>query len=99
MHNALRLCLIIAKIDVMCQTASQATGLAPDVPIEHFGIEPDLIPVAKSLAARSWIVPGVGSLGGTYGGNPLACAAALAVIEVHQEPAFQERAPILGEKN
>lgn len=59
---------------------------------EHFGIEPDLLVSAKGIAGglplsavtgRSEIMdaPHLGGLGGTYGGNPIACAAALAVIE------------------
>jgi 4-aminobutyrate aminotransferase/(S)-3-amino-2-methylpropionate transaminase len=59
---------------------------------EHFGIEPDLIVSAKGIAgglplsavtgrAEIMDAPHVGGLGGTYGGNPIACAAALAVIE------------------
>jgi 4-aminobutyrate aminotransferase/(S)-3-amino-2-methylpropionate transaminase len=59
---------------------------------EHYGIEPDLVTMAKSLAGgmplgavtgRAEIMDSiqVGGLGGTYGGNPVACAAALAVID------------------
>jgi 4-aminobutyrate aminotransferase/(S)-3-amino-2-methylpropionate transaminase len=72
---------------------------------DHYGLVPDLIITAKSLAGglplaavtgRADILdaPQVGGLGGTYGGNPLACAAALAVIEVmerEQVPAAAER--------
>lgn len=76
---------------------------------EHFGITPDLVAVAKSLAGGlplSGVIgrrevmdaPVVGSLGGTYGGNPVACAAALAVIEVYEDPAFQERVRELGRR-
>src|SRR6267142_1987489 len=65
--------------------------------IEHSGVTPDLMTVAKSLAAGfplSGVVgradvmdaPGPGGLGGTYGGNPIACAAGLAVMDVmHDE--------------
>lgn len=59
---------------------------------EHYGLVPDLITTAKSLAgglplaavtgrADVMEAPQVGGLGGTYGGNPLACAAALAVLD------------------
>jgi len=60
--------------------------------VEHAGIEPDLILMAKSLAggmplaavtgrAELMDAPVVGGLGGTFGGNPISCAAAIAVIE------------------
>ncbi|HTV57444.1 MAG TPA: 4-aminobutyrate--2-oxoglutarate transaminase [Verrucomicrobiae bacterium] len=75
--------------------------------IEHYGVEPDLIVSAKSLAAglplaavtgRAEIMdaPGVGTLGGTYGGNPLSLAAALAVIETMQSDGLLGRATELG---
>ena len=75
--------------------------------IEHFGVEPDLIVSAKSLAAglplaavtgRAEIMdtPGVGTLGGTYGGNPLSLAAALAVIETTEGEGLLRRASELG---
>lgn len=63
---------------------------------EHFGIEPDIIVTAKGIAGglplsaitgRAEILdsPQTGGLGGTYGGNPIACAAALASIETYVE--------------
>ena len=63
---------------------------------EHFGIEPDLIVSAKGIAgglplsavtgrAEIMDAPHIGGLGGTYGGNPIACAAALAVIQDIEE--------------
>ncbi len=74
---------------------------------EHFGIEPDLILTGKALAAglplaavtgRAEVMdaPPSGGLGGTFGGNPVACAAALAVLDLLDE-AFLERARRLGE--
>jgi 4-aminobutyrate aminotransferase / (S)-3-amino-2-methylpropionate transaminase / 5-aminovalerate transaminase len=75
--------------------------------VEHSGVEPDLMTVAKSLAAGfplSGVVgkaevmdaPDPGGLGGTYGGNPVACAAALAVIDVMKDEKLPERAARIG---
>ena len=75
--------------------------------VEHAGVEPDLLVAGKSLAsglplasvtgrADLMEAPQVGGLGGTYGGNPLACVAALAVIDVLQSEGFLERAQALG---
>ncbi len=77
--------------------------------IEHWGVEPDLITVAKSLAAgmplsavvgRQEIMDSVhpGGIGGTYGGNPVCCAAALAVLEVYEEENLLQRSEKLGRK-
>ncbi len=74
---------------------------------EHFGVEPDLIAFAKSIAGGmplSGVVgkaevmdkPIPGSLGGTYVGNPVACAAALAVLDVIEEEGLLERAEHIG---
>ena len=74
---------------------------------EHSGLEPDLIVLAKSLGGglplaavvgRSELMDATkpGGLGGTYGGNPVACAAALAVIEVLIDEKLPERAAKLG---
>jgi 4-aminobutyrate aminotransferase/(S)-3-amino-2-methylpropionate transaminase len=77
--------------------------------IEHWGVEPDLVVVAKSLAAGMPLAAVVGKadimdsvhawgLGGTYGGNPVACAAALAVLDVFEEEDMLAKAVALGEK-
>ena len=77
--------------------------------IEHWGIEPDLVTSAKSLSAgmplsavigRSEMMnaPQVGGLGGTFGGNPVSCSAALAVLDVFREENLLDRAVRLGEK-
>jgi len=77
--------------------------------IEHWGVEPDLITVAKSMGAGMPIAAVVGrkeimdsvhpsGLGGTYGGNPVASAAALAVLEVFEEEDMLGKAKALGKK-
>jgi 4-aminobutyrate aminotransferase len=77
--------------------------------MEHFGVLPDLMTIAKSLAAgmplsavcgRAEIMdaPAPGGLGGTYAGNPLAIAAAHAVIDVMAEEQLPERGARLGEQ-
>lgn len=77
--------------------------------IEHFDIEPDLIPVAKALGGgfpisgvigKASIMDSVepGGLGGTYAGSPVACAAALAVLDVIEEEQLCERANVIGER-
>jgi 4-aminobutyrate aminotransferase/(S)-3-amino-2-methylpropionate transaminase len=76
--------------------------------IEHYGVEPDLMCLAKSVAAglplsgvlgRAEIMdaPGDSAVGGTYVGNPLAQAAALAVLEVFDEDSLVERAGQIGD--
>jgi 4-aminobutyrate aminotransferase/(S)-3-amino-2-methylpropionate transaminase len=74
---------------------------------ERYGITPDILVSAKSIAdglplaavtgrAEIMDAPGVGGLGGTYGGNPLACAAALAVIETLERENLPARAEQIG---
>ena len=76
--------------------------------MEHYGIEADLMTVAKSIAAGlplSGVIgaaeimdaPGDSAIGGTYVGNPVAQAAALAVLDVIEEEGIVERAAQLGE--
>ncbi len=76
--------------------------------MEHYSVKPDLITMAKSLAGgmplsavsgRSEVMdaPAPGGLGGTYAGNPLAIASALAVLEVIEEEQLCERSRVLGE--
>jgi 4-aminobutyrate aminotransferase / (S)-3-amino-2-methylpropionate transaminase / 5-aminovalerate transaminase len=76
---------------------------------EHYGLVPDLITTAKSLAgglplaavtgrADVMEAPQVGGLGGTYGGNPLACAAALAVLDAMEAERIPARAQRTGDR-
>ena len=75
---------------------------------EHEGITPDLVTIGKSLGAgmpisavvgRAEIMDSVttGAVGGTYGGNPMSCAAALAVFEIFEQENLVARAQKIGE--
>ena len=96
---------IVLVIDEI-QTGFARTGKL--FAIEHAGIEPDLMTMAKSLAggfplaavvgkAAIMDAPGPGGLGGTYAGSPIACAAALAVLEVIEEEQLCQRAVAIGD--
>ena len=95
---------IVLVIDEI-QTGFARTGRM--FAIEHAGIEPDLMTMAKSLAggfplaavvgkAHIMDAPAPGGLGGTYAGSPIACAAALAVLDVIDEEQLCERADAIG---
>lgn len=97
------ICLVCDEV----QTGFARTGKL--FATEHYDVEPDLIPVAKALGggfpisgvigkAEIMDAPDPGGLGGTYGGNPIACAAALAVLDVIEEEKLSERANAIGEK-
>jgi 4-aminobutyrate aminotransferase / (S)-3-amino-2-methylpropionate transaminase / 5-aminovalerate transaminase len=88
------------------QTGFCRTG--PVFAMEHYDVEPDLMTVAKSIAAglplsgvigRAPIMdaPGDGAIGGTYVGNPVAIAAAHAVLDVIAEEGLVERSTQVGE--
>jgi 4-aminobutyrate aminotransferase len=95
----------ILYVDDEVQAGVGRTG--PVWAIEHYGVEPDLLVSGKSLGGGlplagvtgpSEIVDAVpaGGLGGTFGGNPVACAAALAVLDEVADEGFRRRAEELG---
>jgi 4-aminobutyrate aminotransferase / (S)-3-amino-2-methylpropionate transaminase / 5-aminovalerate transaminase len=94
--------LVIAD-EVQSGTGRTGTFLAS----EHFGFEPDIVVLAKALAsgyplsavvARAEIMdaPGPSAIGGTYVGNPVACAAANAVLQVIEDEGLLERSVQIG---
>jgi 4-aminobutyrate aminotransferase-like enzyme len=96
----------ILFVDDEIQSGVGRTG--PPWAIEHYGVEPDLLVSGKSLGGglplaavtgRAEIVDAVdpGGLGGTFGGNPLACAAALTVLDEIDRPEFRARANEVGD--
>jgi 4-aminobutyrate aminotransferase len=77
--------------------------------LEHYGVEPDLLVSGKTLGgglplaavtgkAELVDAPQPGGLGGTFGGNPVSCAAACVVLDELADPSFLERARELGER-
>ena len=77
--------------------------------VEHSGVAPDLITIAKSMAggiplagvigrADLMDAPAPGGLGGTFAGNPLACAAGLAVLDIFEQEKILDRAQQAGEQ-
>ncbi|HWJ32509.1 MAG TPA: aminotransferase class III-fold pyridoxal phosphate-dependent enzyme [Gaiellaceae bacterium] len=95
----------ILYIDDEVQAGVGRTG--PVWAIEHYGVEPDLLVSGKSLGGglplagvtgKAEVMDAVkpGGLGGTFGGNPLACAAAVAVLNEVRAPEFRARAEEVG---
>ena len=96
----------ILYVDDEVQSGVGRTG--PVWAIEHYGVEPDLLVSGKSLGGglplagvtgRSELMDAVhpGGLGGTFGGNPVACAAAAVVLDTVSTPEFRARAERLGQ--
>ncbi len=97
----------ILYVDDEVQAGVGRTG--PVWAIEHHGVEPDLLVSGKSLGGglplaavtgRAEVMDAVhpGGVGGTFGGNPVACAAAAVVLDAVAEPEFQAAAQALGER-
>jgi 4-aminobutyrate aminotransferase / (S)-3-amino-2-methylpropionate transaminase / 5-aminovalerate transaminase len=96
--------IVMIADEVQCGMGRTARMFA----IEHSGVVPDLVVSAKSLGAgmpiaavtgRAEIMDAahLGGIGGTYGGSPLACAAALEAVRMIREPAFLAHAGRLGD--
>jgi len=98
----------ILYVDDEVQSGMGRTG--PVWAIEHYdGVEPDILVSGKSLGgglplaaitARAEIMdaPEIGGLGGTFGGNPLSCAAALPVLDIVSSPEFRTRTDRLADR-
>jgi len=97
----------IIYVDDEVQSGFGRTGKM--LAIENYGVVPDIVTMAKSIAAglplsavvsRAEYMDAVhaGGIGGTYGGNPLACAAAMAVFEMIREQDLVNRAAAMGSK-
>jgi 4-aminobutyrate aminotransferase len=97
----------ILYVDDEVQAGMGRTG--PVWAIEHFGVEPDILVSGKSLGggmplaavtARAEIMdaPEKGGLGGTFGGHPVSCAAAIVALDTVATPEFRERSDRLGER-
>ncbi|TMJ95247.1 MAG: 4-aminobutyrate--2-oxoglutarate transaminase [Actinobacteria bacterium] len=97
----------ILYVDDEVQSGVGRTG--PVWAIERYGVEPDLLVSGKSLGgglplasvtgpAEIMDTVPAGGLGGTFGGNPVACAAALAVLDELERPEFRARAEELGRR-
>ena len=97
----------IVFIDDEIQSGMGRTGKM--FAVNHWKVEPDLVTVAKSLAAGMPLSAVIGrkevmdavhpsGVGGTYGGNPVACRAALAVLDIFEEENLLQRSEVLGKK-
>ncbi len=95
--------IVLIADEVQCGFARTGKLFA----LEHYGIAADIVVTAKSLGAgmpvsaitgRADIMDAthLGGMGGTYGGNPLTCVAAIAAIEMIRQPAFLARAEQIG---
>lgn len=104
-----RLCdehgIVLIADEVQTGAGRTGTWLA----CEQWGVEPDIITMAKSMAGgmplsaiigRACIMdaPAVGGLGGTYAGNPMACASALAVLDVFEKENLLARSLDIGQR-
>ena len=103
----LELCREHGAVYVNDEVQSGVGRTGPVWAIEHYGVEPDLLVSGKSLGgglplaavtARAELMdaPEAGGLGGTFGGNPVACAAGIAVLDEVATDQFRGRAEAIG---
>jgi 4-aminobutyrate aminotransferase len=107
-----RLAEVCARYGILYVADEVQSGVGRTGPmwaVEHYeGVRPDLVVSGKSLGgglplaavtgrAEIMDAPGPGGLGGTFGGNPVSCAAAAVVLDTVAEPAFRARAEELGQ--
>ncbi len=106
-----RLSRLLRELDVPLIADEIQTGLGRSgemFAVNHWGVEPDLVLLAKSLGgglplaavvgrADLMDAPAPGGLGGTFGGNPVACAAALAVLDVIERDGICARSRRVGD--
>lgn len=109
LHGIVELCREHGILFVADEVQSGFCRTGKFFAVEHAGITPDIIVMAKGIASGFPISAigasaelmarwPVGSHGGTYGGNPIGCAAALATIEVLSEPGFLDAVNARGEQ-
>jgi 4-aminobutyrate aminotransferase-like enzyme len=105
----LELCREHGAVYVNDEVQSGVGRTGPVWAIEHYGVEPDLLVSGKSLGgglplaavtgrAELMDAPEAGGLGGTFGGNPVACAAAMAVLDEIAHDDFRQRSEELGNR-
>jgi 4-aminobutyrate aminotransferase / (S)-3-amino-2-methylpropionate transaminase / 5-aminovalerate transaminase len=105
----LELCRAHGALFVDDEVQSGVGRTGPVWALEHYGVEPDLLVSGKSLGgglplaavtgpAETMDAPEPGGLGGTFGGNPVACAAALAVLDEVSSESFRARADEIGRR-
>ena len=106
-----RLARVLRELDIPLIADEIQTGLGRSgelFAVNHWGVEPDLVVLAKSLGgglpiaavigrAELMDAPAPGGLGGTFGGNPVACAAALAVLDVIERDDICARSRRIGD--
>jgi 4-aminobutyrate aminotransferase / (S)-3-amino-2-methylpropionate transaminase / 5-aminovalerate transaminase len=106
-HSLRHICDQHGILYVADEVQSGCGRTGPVWAISHFDVEPDLIVAGKTLGGglplaavtgKAGLMDSVepGGLGGTFGGNPVSCAAASAVLDALAEPSFRERAEVIG---